>query len=102
MLDCPWDTEGEAGDAWIPVAAMNRKRCFHGTCFFEGKIFAAGGRNEESVECFVMPSVDLPTGQWTMIRPMTLQIEVSGLLSFNEGILVVGELCTVYLNLSPT
>ncbi len=27
MLDCPWDTEGEAGDAWMPVAPMNRKRC---------------------------------------------------------------------------
>ncbi len=99
MLDCPWDTEGEAGDAWMPVAAMNRERFFHGACFFEGKIFAAGGRGEESVECFVLPSVDLPRGQWTIIRPLIRQIEVEGLVPFHGGLLVIGELHTLYLNL---
>ncbi len=96
MLDCPWDTEGEGGRAWIPVAAMNRKRCFHGTCFFEGKIFAAGGRDEESVECFVMPSLDHPMGQWSMVRPMTRAFLLQGLLSFNGGLLMVGELQTLH------
>ncbi len=96
MLDCPWDTEGEGGRAWTPVAAMNRKRFFHEACFFEGKIFAAGGTNEESVECFVMPSVDLPTGQWTMVRPMTRALILEGLLPFNGGVLIVGELQQLY------
>ncbi len=101
MLDCPWDTEGEPGSSWKPVAAMNRTRIFHGACFFEGKIFAAGGRDEESVECFVMPSVDHPTGQWTIIRPLTRQVEVEGLLPFNGGLLVIGESHNLLKDLCP-
>ncbi len=99
MLDCPWDTEGEAGSVWKPVAPMNRKRYFHGACFFEGKLFAAGGMDEESVECFVMPSVYLPNGQWTTVRPVTHNICLKGLFPFNGGLLMVGEWFTMYLKL---
>ncbi len=92
MLDCPWDTEGETGDAWMPVAPMNRSRQFPGACFFEGKIFVAGGKGEKSVECFVMPSMDLPSGQWTMVQPMKRKSNLQGLLPFNGGLLIIGEL----------
>ncbi len=57
MLNCPWDTEGDAGRPWKMVAPMHQDRKHHGACFFEGKIFAAGGKNNDSVECFVLPSV---------------------------------------------
>ncbi len=98
MLDCPWDTEGEAAGAWKLVAPMNRNRRFPGACFFEGKIFAAGGVGEDSVEFFVMPSVDLPQGQSTMVQPMTRKNDVQGLLPFNGGLLVIGKSHTLYFH----
>ncbi len=96
MLDCPWDTEGDAGGAWMPVAPMNRNRQFHGACFFEDKIFVAGGSGEDSVECFDMPSVGIPNGQWTMIRPMTRKAVLQGILPFGGSLLMVGELGSIY------
>ncbi len=99
MLYCPWDTEGEAGGAWKRVASMCRSRQLHGACFFEEKLFAAGGIYEESVECFVLPSVDLPNGQWTMVRPVIDNSCLKGLFPFNGGLLMVGEWHTFYLKL---
>ncbi len=100
MLYCPWDTEGEAGGAWKRVAPMCRSRQLHGACFFEGKLFAAGGMDEESVECFVMPSVYLPNGQWTMVRPLIHDSCLKGLFPFNGDLLMVGEWHTFYLKIS--
>ncbi len=101
MLDCAWDVEEEPGRAWKLVAPMNQNRRLHGACFFEDKIFVAGGKGERSVECFVMPSADFPSGQWTMVQPMIRTIILHGLLTFGEGLLGVGELHTLYLNLRP-
>ncbi len=39
-----------------------------------------------------MPSVDLPSGQWTMVQPMKGKINLQGLLPFKGGLLTVGEL----------
>ncbi len=97
MLACPWDTEGEAGNAWMPVAPMCRARGFHGACVFEGKLFAVGGKQEDSVECFVMPSVDLPNGQWTTIRPIYNMNEIVGLIPFGGSLLIIGQYNTLYL-----
>ncbi len=100
MLNCPWDTEGEAACAWKLVAPMSRNRRFPGACYFEGKIFAAGGMGEDSVEYFVMPSVELPQGQWTMVQPMTRKNDLQGILPFNGGLLMVGEFHSLCLHLN--
>ncbi len=102
MLDCPWDTEGEAVGAWMPVAPMNVNRQFHGACFFEGKIFVAGWKGKTSVECFVLPSVDLPQGQWTMVKPMKQKNNLQGLVPFNGGLLIICELHTLYVSFRLT
>ncbi len=99
MLECPWGTEEDAAGAWVPVAPMCRRRGLHGACFFDGKLFVAGGKRENTVECFVTPSVDLPMGQWTMVRPMATAMHLLGLLPFGGGLLMVGELHAHYLNL---
>ncbi len=101
MLDCPWDNEGKSRGDWMPVAPMNKNRRFHGACFFEGKIFAAGGKGEDSAECFVIPSVDIPMGQWTLIRPMNRKNDLQGLLPFDGSLLVVGELHNQYVARRP-
>ncbi len=94
MLNCPWEFEEAARGTWTPAAPMCRKRVLHGACFFKGKLFAAGGLDEESVECFVMPCMGLPDGQWTMLQPMLLTSSLRGLLPFNKGLLMVGKLLT--------
>ncbi len=96
MLDCPWDSEDDAGPSWKLVAPMNVNRKSHGACFFEGKIFAAGGYEDASVECFSMPSVDLPKGQWTTVQPMTRKNSLAGLLPFCGSLLIVGALYTFF------
>ncbi len=50
MLDCPWDGEEEAWLSVKLVAPMNRKLQSHRACYFEGKIFRAGGVDDEPVE----------------------------------------------------
>ncbi len=97
MLSCPWDTEGEAGNAWIPVAPMCRARRFLGACIFEGKLFTAGGNQEASVECFAMPSVDLPNGQWTMVPPIFKMSPIAGFIPFGGRLLMVGQYHKLYL-----
>ncbi len=76
----------------VPEYRLRQSRQFPGACFFEGKIFVAGGKGENSVECFVMPSMDPPSGQWTMVQPMMWKSELQGLLPFNGGLLIIGEL----------
>ncbi len=96
MLDCPWDSEDDAGRSWKLVAPMNVNRQNHGACFFEGKIFAAGGIDDHSVECFLMPSADLPKGQWTTVEPMNRKKKLAGLLPFGGSLLTVGELHSLF------
>ncbi len=70
MLDCPWDGEGDVGRTWMLVTPMNRKGLSHRACYFEDDTFAVEEYGDASVECFVMPSLDVPKEQWIMVRPM--------------------------------
>ncbi len=69
MLECSWSAEEPANGGWRYVAPMNDTRCTHAVAFTRGKIIAAGGNARESIECFTLPTTELPQGQWVLIRP---------------------------------
>ncbi len=63
MLQCPWDTEEPVNAEWHFVAPMHHARWAHAVAYFEGKLIAAGGHERKSVECFTLPTGELPEGQ---------------------------------------
>ncbi len=71
MLECSWnDREGPATSKWRYVAPLLGPRTAHGVCFFAGKLFAVGGENDVTVECFTLPSAANEMGEWTRVRPL--------------------------------
>ncbi len=91
MLQCPWDTEEPVNSKWRYVAPMHHARDSHGLVYLEGKLIAAGGQGRDSVECFTLPTDDIPDGQWVIIRPMIHAKELLGILPFGEDLLFVGK-----------
>ncbi len=91
MLECSWDSEESATGGWRYVAPMNHTRSGHAVAFICGKIIAAGGHERESIECFTLPNVDFPQGQWVLIRPMNPPTTLRGLHPFGDDLLVVGK-----------
>ncbi len=91
MLQCPWDTEDPGNSEWRYVAPMHHARGAHGLVYFEGKLIAAGGDGQDSVECFTLPTDVLPDGQWVVIRPMIHANTLFGIIPFGEGLLFVGR-----------
>ncbi len=92
MLECPWSTEEPANGEWQYVAPMNHTRTFHAVTFFSGKVIAAGGNERESVEYFTLPTVELPRGQWVLMRPMISPALLAGLHAFGDDLLFIGKL----------
>ncbi len=90
MLECPWDTEEPISSKWRYVAPMHHARFGHAAAYFEGKLIAAGGYEQVSVECFTLPTDELPDGQWVVIRPMIHGKTLFGILPFDESLLLVG------------
>ncbi len=93
MLQCSWNTEDSANGGWRYVAPMNHSRSGHAVAFIRGKIIAAGGDERESIECFTLPNVDFPQGQWMLIRPMCRPTALAGLHPFGDDLLFVGTHC---------
>ncbi len=91
MLQCPWDTEEPVNSEWRYVAPMHHARIGHAVAYFEGKLIAAGGYEQDSVECFTLPTDELPDGQWFVIRPMIHANTLSDIVMFGEDILFVGK-----------
>ncbi len=91
MLECSWDTEESANGGWRYVAPMNHTRCVHAVAFIHDKIVAAGGNERKSIECFTLPNVDFPQGQWVLIRPMIPPTCLAGLHPFGDHLLSVGK-----------
>ncbi len=90
MLDCSWDTEESANGGWRYIAPMNHTRNGHAVAFIRGTVIAAGGNQRESVECFTLPNVDFPQGQWVLIRPISPPTDLTGLHPFGDYLLSVG------------
>ncbi len=91
MLECSWDTEESANGGWRYLAPINHTRWLHAVAFIRGKIIAAGGKKRESKECFTLPNVDFPQGQWVLLRPMTPPTLLAGLHPFGDYLLFVGK-----------
>ncbi len=91
MLQCSWDTEESANGGWRYVAPMNHTRHLHAVAFVHGKIIAAGGSKRDSIECFTLPNVDFPLGQWVLLRPMSCPSLLTGLQPFGDDLLVLGK-----------
>ncbi len=91
MLECPWNTDKTVNSKWQYVAPMNQARLGHSVAYFKGKLIAAGGFEQESVECFTLPTCELPQGQWVKIRPMSNASTLLGILPFGENLLFVGK-----------
>ncbi len=90
MLQCPWDTEEPLNSEWRYVAPMHHARWAHAVVFFEGKLITAGGYEQDSVECFTLPTGELPDGQWVILRQMIRANTLCGILQFGEDLLFVG------------
>ncbi len=99
MLQCCWGTEEPVNSEWRYVAPMHHARDAHGLVYFEGKLIAAGGDGRDSVECFTLPTAELPDGQWEIVRPMSQANTLFGILKFGEDLLFVGR-CIIGLFLS--
>ncbi len=92
MLECSWVArEGPASTSWRYVAPLLAPRRKHGVCFFAGKLFAVGGKNDDTVECFTLPSASDEMGQWTKVRPLNHEFMLVGVLPFGESLLCVGK-----------
>ncbi len=78
---CPWLSEAPCITTWRYVAPMLEARAGHGVGYFGGKLFAAGGKDVRTVECF----------EWTMVRPLNKENTLFGLIPFNDGLLCVGK-----------
>ncbi len=92
MLECSWVArEGPATSKWRYVAPLLAPRAMHGVCYFAGKLFAVGGGNNVTVECFTLPSAGNELGEWTKIRPLIRGIALIGVVPFGEGLLYVGK-----------
>ncbi len=96
MLECSWTNETPSRSTWREVTSMLEPRAKHGVGFFAGKLFAAGGERNDTVEYFTLPSADKPNGEWTKVRPLNSQNTLYGLLPFGDGLLCVGK--SVVLN----
>ncbi len=53
-LQCPWDTEDPGNSEWQFVAPMHHARVAHALAYFVGKLIAAGGKEQDSVERFTL------------------------------------------------
>ncbi len=92
MLECSWDArEGPATSKWRYVAPLLAPSAGHGVCYFAGKLFALGGKNDSTVECFTLPSAGNEMGQWTRVRPLNRETILIGVVPFSEGLLCVGK-----------
>ncbi len=91
ILQCSWDTEESANGGWRYVAPMNHTRHWHAVAFIHGKIIAVGGDERKSIECFTLPNVEFPLGQWVLLRPMIWPKCLAGLQPFGDDLLLVGK-----------
>ncbi len=92
MLECSWEaTDGPATSKWRNVASLLAPRVKHGVCFFVGKLFAVGGENDATVECFTLPSAGNEMDEWTRVRPLIRDIMLVGVFPFGEGLLCAGR-----------
>ncbi len=91
MLECSWANEAPCRANWRYVSPMLEARVAHGVGYFAEKLFAAGGKHSETVECFTLPSADKPDGEWTKVRPLNKESTFYGLLPFGDGLLCVGK-----------
>ncbi len=95
MLQAPWDREGPGNSQWRYAAPMHHARTALAVVYFEGKLIAAGGVGRDSVECFTLPTNEVPEGQWVVIRPMSHNNTPVGILPFGEDLLFVGK-CIIF------
>ncbi len=92
MLECSWEArEGPATSKWRYVAPLLAPRAMHGVRFFAGRLFAVGGKNDSTVECFALPSAGNEMGEWTRVRPLNRETKLIGVLPFGESLLCVGK-----------
>ncbi len=90
MLECSWGNEAPCRANWRYVAPMLEARVAHGVGYFAGKLFAAGGKDINTVEAFTLPSPDKPEGEWTKLRPLNRKNTLYGVFPFCDGLLCVG------------
>ncbi len=90
MLECSWTSDAPCRASWRYVAPMLEARAGHGVGYFGGKLFAAGGKDVDTVECFTLPSADKQLGEWTKVRPLNKEHILFGLFPFGESLLCVG------------
>ncbi len=91
MLECQWSTEEAVNSKWQYVAPMQQARVALGVAYLKGRLIAAGGSESASVECFTLPTSELPQGQWVNIRPMSCVNTLLAILPFGEDLLFVGK-----------
>ncbi|BHF69890.1 hypothetical protein SprV_0301293700 [Sparganum proliferum] len=70
-------TESHSLLTWHRAAPMNQKRKYHALAYVKGKIVAVGGyigswEVTQTVEVFTPPDHSNPSGQWTLVRPLSL------------------------------
>ncbi len=92
MLECSWVAkEGSPTSTWRNVSLLVAPRAHHGLCSFEGKLIAAGGQNEATVECFTLPSIGNEMGQWSRLWTLHRENAFTGVVPFGEALLYVGK-----------
>ncbi len=95
MLECSWVArEGKATSKWRYVAPLLAPRRGHEVGYFAGKLFAVGGIEDATVECFTLPSASNDVGEWTRIRPLHRDNTLVGVLPFGDSLLNVGKCIT--------
>ncbi len=92
MLEISWDAEEPPSrSGWREIAGLHQPRRQCGVGFFKGKLVVAGGKDDDTAECFNLPSSQYPDGQWTLIRRMGHALTLHGVLPLGGDLLTVGK-----------
>ncbi len=91
LLHWPWNSEKPTQSGWICLAPLLKPRSAHGAAFVSGKLVVAGGDEDGSTECFTLPCVTFPQGQWTNIRPIEKRVYLTGMVPIGDGLLCVSK-----------
>ncbi|BHF77181.1 distal tubule morphoproteinsis [Sparganum proliferum] len=86
-------TESHSLLTWHRAAPMNQKRKYHALAYVKGKIVAVGGyigswEFTQTVEVFTPPDHSNPSGQWTLVRPLSLGFDYPFAVALDDDLFV--------------
>ncbi len=81
--------DGAVDGGWSFVAPLSKPRKCHAAAFILGKIVVVGGENEREIECFTLPTNYNSMGQWTLIYPLPIALDILAILPVDNCLITI-------------